>query len=46
MAFQIVDDILDIHSTAEQLGKPIGGDLRQGTITLPTSVIRGMSSPP
>jgi len=36
MAFQIVDDILDVHSTTEQLGKPIGGDLRQGTITLPT----------
>jgi geranylgeranyl pyrophosphate synthase len=36
MAFQIVDDILDIHSTTEQLGKPVGGDLRQGTITLPT----------
>jgi len=36
MAFQIVDDILDIHSTIEQLGKPVGGDLRQGTITLPT----------
>jgi geranylgeranyl pyrophosphate synthase len=35
MAFQIVDDILDIHSTTEQLGKPIGGDLRQGTVTLP-----------
>jgi geranylgeranyl pyrophosphate synthase len=36
MAFQIVDDILDIHSTTEQLGKPVGGDLRQGTVTLPT----------
>ncbi|MEO8286764.1 MAG: polyprenyl synthetase family protein [Chloroflexota bacterium] len=36
MAFQIVDDILDIHSTSEQLGKPVGGDLRQGTVTLPT----------
>jgi geranylgeranyl pyrophosphate synthase len=36
MAFQIVDDILDMHSTSEQLGKPIGGDLRQGTVTLPT----------
>ncbi len=36
MAFQIVDDILDVHSTSEQLGKPIGGDLRQGTVTLPT----------
>jgi geranylgeranyl pyrophosphate synthase len=36
MAFQIVDDILDVHATAEQLGKPTGGDLKQGTITLPT----------
>src|SRR5437868_7727023 len=36
MAFQIVDDILDMESTAEQLGKPTGGDLRQGTVTLPT----------
>jgi geranylgeranyl pyrophosphate synthase len=35
MAFQVVDDILDIHSTTEQLGKPVGGDLRQGTVTLP-----------
>ncbi len=36
MAFQIVDDILDVRSTTEQLGKPAGGDLRQGTVTLPT----------
>jgi geranylgeranyl pyrophosphate synthase len=36
MAFQVVDDILDMQSTAEQLGKPTGGDLRQGTVTLPT----------
>lgn len=36
MAFQIVDDILDVHSTTEQLGKPAGGDLKQGTVTLPT----------
>ncbi|MGA7733015.1 MAG: polyprenyl synthetase family protein [Chloroflexia bacterium] len=36
MAFQIVDDILDVHSTAEQIGKPTGGDLKQGTVTLPT----------
>jgi geranylgeranyl pyrophosphate synthase len=36
MAFQIVDDILDLQSTTEDLGKPVGGDLRQGTVTLPT----------
>jgi geranylgeranyl pyrophosphate synthase len=36
MAFQIVDDVLDFRSTAEQTGKPVGADLRQGTVTLPT----------
>lgn len=35
MAFQIVDDILDLTGGADQLGKPVGNDLRQGTITLP-----------
>src|SRR5438094_5359236 len=36
MAFQIADDILDFVGTEEELGKPVGGDLRQGTLTLPT----------
>jgi geranylgeranyl pyrophosphate synthase len=36
MAFQIVDDILDFRSTSAETGKPVGADLRQGTITLPT----------
>jgi geranylgeranyl pyrophosphate synthase len=35
-AFQIVDDILDFVSDEAHLGKPVGGDLRQGLITLPT----------
>ncbi len=35
MAFQITDDILDLIADAAELGKPIGGDLRQGIITLP-----------
>lgn len=35
MAFQITDDILDIAADEELLGKPVGGDLRQGIITLP-----------
>lgn len=36
MAFQIVDDVLDLRSTSDELGKPVGSDLRQGTLTLPT----------
>lgn len=40
MAFQIVDDILDITSTDEQLGKPAGSDLLNGHITLPTLYIK------
>jgi len=35
MAFQIVDDILDFVGTDTTLGKPVGSDLRQGTLTLP-----------
>jgi geranylgeranyl pyrophosphate synthase len=35
MAFQIADDVLDYTSTAAELGKPVGADLRQGTVTLP-----------
>jgi geranylgeranyl pyrophosphate synthase len=35
MAFQIVDDILDFAGEEATLGKPVGGDLRQGIMTLP-----------
>jgi len=35
IAFQIADDVLDYTATEEQLGKPTGADLRQGTVTLP-----------
>ncbi len=35
MAFQIVDDMLDYSGDRATIGKPVGGDLRQGLITLP-----------
>ena len=36
LAFQIVDDILDFTADEATLGKSVGSDLRQGTVTLPT----------
>ncbi len=39
IAFQIVDDILDFVGTEEELGKPIGSDLAQGTLTLPSILL-------
>lgn len=35
MAFQIVDDILDLTSDSQKIGKPAGNDILQGVITLP-----------
>ncbi len=39
IAFQIVDDILDFTGTEEKMGKPIGSDLIQGTLTLPAMLL-------
>ena len=39
IAFQVVDDILDFVSTEQTLGKPVGSDLAQGTLTLPAMLL-------
>ncbi len=48
MAFQLVDDLLDYTADKTALGKPIGGDLREGKVTLPVILLlqrdRGRSS--
>lgn len=36
LAFQIVDDILDVTSTSEVLGKPVGSDAAEGKTTFVT----------
>ncbi len=40
MAFQIVDDVLDLTASQEVLGKPVASDLREGKATL--AVIHAM----
>lgn len=35
MAFQITDDLLDLLSTTEAMGKPVGNDIKEGVYTLP-----------
>ncbi len=42
MAFQVIDDILDVVATDEQLGKPAGKDMLEGVYSLP--VIHTLSS--
>ncbi|MFP4212636.1 MAG: polyprenyl synthetase family protein [Desulfohalobiaceae bacterium] len=35
VAFQLVDDALDYSLCSQETGKPLGGDLREGKLTLP-----------
>ena len=39
MAFQIVDDILDVQGDSKEIGKPVGNDLLQGVLTLPAIIL-------
>jgi geranylgeranyl pyrophosphate synthase len=40
LAFQILDDVLDVSGPPERTGKPQGADLLDGTVTLPLIVAR------
>jgi geranylgeranyl pyrophosphate synthase len=40
LAFQLLDDVLDVTGPAERIGKPRGTDLMDGTITLPLILAR------
>jgi len=43
MAFQLRDDILDFKADAQELGKPVANDLKEGIFTLPVIVALKMS---
>ena len=44
LAFQLLDDVLDITGPPERTGKPRGADLLDGTVTLPVIIARARSS--
>ncbi len=45
MAFQLIDDMLDFTSREQTLGKPVGGDLKEGKVTLPLIYALEKASP-
>ena len=45
IAFQLMDDLLDFTGDAAALGKPVGGDLREGKLTLPVIRLLAQGDP-
>jgi geranylgeranyl pyrophosphate synthase len=44
LAFQILDDVLDVSAPPERTGKPQGADLLDGTVTLPLIIARSLDA--
>lgn len=45
LAFQLVDDVLDLTSSESTLGKPVGSDLKEGKLTLPLIYLMRSGAP-
>jgi heptaprenyl diphosphate synthase len=45
-AFQVLDDVLDYAGQPDELGKPVGNDIREGTVTLPLILALASSTAP
>ncbi len=46
LAFQMVDDLLDVIGPEEKIGKPVGSDLRAGVLSLPVVLACGERGDP